>query len=161
MDGRLREDHEMTGRRENGPAPRGVDKRSGGLGIVPIGIEKVLVKAAASRGFRRRLLKEREAVLDELGEALSDTERTVLASIPASSLEKMVDRLDLKKHGKRKFIKAVAAAAFITAAGSAAVGCFLPVSTGVAPDEDFVEQVEDVAADSVEEDVVAGEEDQK
>jgi len=150
----------MKERKQENRAPRGVDKRSGGLGMVPIGIEKVLVRASTSREFRHRLLEERESVLDELGEALSSTERTVLASIPESSLEKMIDRLDLRKHGKRRFIKAVAAAAFITAAGTAAVGCFMPVSTGAAPDEDFVEQVEDATADSGQKDVTA-EEDQK
>lgn len=58
----------MNGARKGEQAPRGVDKRSGGLGMVPIGIEKVLVRASANRDFRLRLLDDREATIDVLGE---------------------------------------------------------------------------------------------
>ncbi len=134
----------MGGGRQDDGRPTGVTTRKGGMGLVPIGIEKVLVRASVDEAFRVRLLDDREATLAELGDALSATERSVLASLPRLNLATMVDRIDLRKHAKRKFMKAVAAAAFVTAAGMAPVACFMPVSTGAAPDEDWRERIEDV-----------------
>jgi len=101
---------------------------------VPIGIEKVLCRAAGDDDFRRRLFSHREETLASLGETISPGERGVLESIPDASLRTMVGNIDLKKHPRRRFMKAVVAATFVTAAATTAVGCFMPVSTGAGPD---------------------------
>jgi hypothetical protein len=90
---------------------------------VPIGVEKVLVRAAADPVFRHRLFTDRAAVLAQLGGDLSQTEAAVLAGVPAGTLTEMVNRIDLKGHGNGRFMKGVVAAALVTSAASALLGC--------------------------------------
>jgi hypothetical protein len=90
---------------------------------VPIGVEKVLYLAATDAGFRRALLEEREATLARSGVRLTNVERTTLLGVPRAALETMISRISPQRHGKRSFMKTVAAATVSLAAGVAAAGC--------------------------------------
>jgi hypothetical protein len=90
---------------------------------VPIGIEKVLVRAAADSEFRDRLFGERQATLDSLHDELSPTELKVLTTIPEGTLHGMIQSIDLQRHGKRRFMKGVVAATLIATAATGVLGC--------------------------------------
>jgi hypothetical protein len=108
---------------------------------IPIGIEKILVRAAGDPGFQALLLTDREAALEASGYELSASELGILCAISDERLATMIERIDLKRHGGRRFMKGVVKAALV-AAGTAAVAC-LPMCGGVEPDpvpyEDVVE----------------------
>ena len=121
--------------------------RRGGNLKVPIGIEKVLCRAAGDADFRCLFFKDRDAALKSWDAGLSETEMGVLSSVPDESLAAMISRIDLKKHAKRRFMKAVATATFVaTAAAGAAFYLSTPGCTGADPDMPFEDtsQVETV-----------------
>lgn len=130
----VEEGKEIVGRTIVGGRPAARRKRKV---RVPIGIEKVLVRAAANETFRKRLLDERETTLASLAGELSPTELQVLKSIPDGILEGMIRNIDLKKHGKRRFMKGVVAAALLTTAATGVLGCEVSEdhSKGISPDE--------------------------
>jgi hypothetical protein len=99
---------------------------------IPIGVEKVLCRAAADATFRRGLFEDRPATLKSLGDGLSATERTLLEAIPAASLQEMVGRIDLSRHTKSRLLRGVLAAAMLVSSTVVETGCF---SAGVGPDE--------------------------
>jgi len=137
---------------ESGPMKQGENAfaRRGGNLKVPIGIEKVLCRAAGDDEFRCLLFKDREAALESWDAGLSETEMGVLNSVPDESLAAMISRIDLKKHTKRRFMKAVATATFVaTAAAGAAFYLSTPGCTGADPDMPFEDtsQVETAPAD--------------
>ena len=90
---------------------------------IPVGIERVLYLAAQDEEFRARLAEDREAAVAEAGLKLTATEAMVLKSLPAGALEQVIDRVSLPDHGRRRFMKAVAASFVTLAAGSALGGC--------------------------------------
>ena len=116
----VEEGQEVVGRTIVGGRPAAHRKRKL---RVPIGIEKVLVRAAADEEFRRVLLSDRERALAELSDVLTPTERTVLTTIPRGSLQQMVQNIDLKRHGKKRFMRGVVNAVLVTSAASAALSC--------------------------------------
>ena len=87
------------------------------------GIEKALYKAAVDPGFRRALLEDRIEAVQRGGIALTDAEEAILGSVPRERIQLMIDRIRPEKHGKRKFMKAVAAAVVTLATGTAGVAC--------------------------------------
>ena len=99
---------------------------------IPIGIEKLLVRAAGDPSFQAALLADREAALEASGYELSVSELGILTAISDERLTAMIERIDLKRHGGRRFMKGVVKAALV-AAGTAAVAC-LPMCGGVEPD---------------------------
>ena len=103
---------------------------------VPIGIEKVLVRAAADSEFRNLLFTTRQAALDSLQGELSPTELQVLISIPEATLEGMIHSIDLQRHGKRRFMKGVVAAALVASAATGVLGCEVSEDhgKGISPD---------------------------
>ncbi len=101
---------------------------------VPIGIEKVLVRAAADGDFRKTLLDDRSAAIDTLGDELTPTERTVLSSIPDASLLQMIQSIDLNKHSRKRFMRGVVKAALIGSAATATVLSTECCSSGSMPD---------------------------
>ena len=113
---------------------------------VPIGIEKVLVRAAADSEFRDRLFGERQATLDSLSSELSPTELKVLTTIPEATLQGMINSIDLQRHGKRRFMKGVVAATLIATAATGVLGCevFEVQTKGISPDE-----IEDTVTETV------------
>ena len=133
------------------PGKNAFAKRGGNL-KVPIGIEKVLCRAAGDEQFKALLLKDREAAMELWDAGLSEIELGVLKSVPDESLEAMISRIDLKKHTKRRFMKAVATATFVaTAAAGAAFYLSTPGCTGADPDMPYpyedANQVETVPAE--------------
>lgn len=101
---------------------------------VPVGLEKVLCRAAADPDFRNALLEGRAPAAQAAGYELLETERTMLECVPESSLAVMIDRIDLQRHNRRPFLRKVAACALAVAAGALIVevsGC----STGCMPDD--------------------------
>ena len=91
---------------------------------IPIGIEKVLCRAAADPTFQQTLLDDRTATLASLETELTKTELAILTSIPAASLTEMIFRIDLERHSRRKFMRGVVAATLAAAtAGLGVLGC--------------------------------------
>jgi len=90
---------------------------------VPIGIEKVLYLAATKPEFRKRLLEDRAGAVARSGVRLTDIERSTLLGVPRPALEAMIGRISPERHGKRSFMKTVAAATVSLAAGVVAPGC--------------------------------------
>lgn len=116
----VEEGQEIVGRTIVGGRPAAHRKRKL---RVPIGIEKVLVRAAVDDEFRGKLLSDRAQALAGLGNDLTPTERTVLSTIPNDSLIQMVQNIDLKRHGKKRFMRGVVNAVLVTSAASAALSC--------------------------------------
>ena len=104
---------------------------------VPIGLEKLLCRAAGDGEFRSTLMTDREGALKLWDPGLSDIERQVLASVPDESLIAMINRIDLSRHAKRRFMKAVATATFVAAAGTALYMSTPGCSAGTFPDMDI------------------------
>ncbi len=93
-----------------------------GTARVPIGVEKALYLAASDPRFRAALLDERERTVARM--KLTDAERATLRAVPRPALERMIDRLQPKAHGRGRFARTVAAASVTLAASlSGAAGC--------------------------------------
>jgi hypothetical protein len=113
---------------------------------IPIGLEKVLTRAAGDPAFRRRLFEDRRAALASLGWELQTSEAVILGAVPNDVLDTMIGRIDLKLHTKRRFMKGIATAVFATAAmtsGVTCVGCGDVATKGVRPDDAIEAQVSD------------------
>jgi hypothetical protein len=105
---------------------------------IPIGLEKVLARAAGDPAFRRRLFEDRHAALAHLGWELVPSEAIILGSVPDGVLATLIDRIDLKQHARRRFLKGIATAAFATAAMTSGVACTHEgdvATKGIAPDD--------------------------
>jgi hypothetical protein len=102
---------------------------------IPIGIEKVLARAAGDDGFRKALLADRKGALEAAGYLMIDSELELLTGIPDALLNGMIRRIDLKEHGKRKFLRGVTAAVFSAAALTALPECEMGGSGGMNPDD--------------------------
>ena len=151
-DGRfeIEEGREIVGRTIVGGRPRARLKRKVSI---PIGIEKVLVRAAGDEAFHRALFADREQALSNAGYDLLGSERSILRSVPDAALASMVANIDLKAHTKRRFARGVAKVAFATAAMTAMVTAGA-ACTGAEPDEpsqDAAEETVDAASIEVEE----------
>jgi hypothetical protein len=117
----VEEGREVVGRTIVGGRPRARHQKRL---RVPIGIEKVLARAAADPTFRVALFADRRAAIDDAGYEMLASELTVLESVPEGVLASMIGRIDLRKHGQRKFMRGVVAAAFASAAAtSSLLGC--------------------------------------
>lgn len=90
---------------------------------IPAGIEKVLYRAAIDIDFQKTLFEDRMRAVESQGMKLSDSESMILKSVPDDTLRLMISRIQPKKHGKRRFMKAVAAAVVTLATGTAGVAC--------------------------------------
>ncbi len=114
---------------------------------IPIGIEKVLCRAAVEPKFKAELLENRAGALARMGDELTEAERGIIKSIPVESLETMISGIDPKRHAGRRFMKGVMAAAVVTAALTTNVDCS-PATTGVGADDDW-EEPEEIRAEEV------------
>ena len=126
----VEEGKEVVGRTIVGGRPRVRHKKKT---RVPIGIEKLLCRAAMDVGLKRALLDDRDAVLASLGNEVSETESVILRSIPADTLALMIERIDVKKHARKRFMRGVVAASLLAASTMVADGC-IPAATGAEPD---------------------------
>jgi hypothetical protein len=90
---------------------------------VPVGLEKALYHAARDEEFKQRLLSDPRAAIEEAGINLRPSELAMLAAVPTSALENMIDRVVPENPKKRKFMGLVANAAASLAAGTVLSGC--------------------------------------
>ncbi|MBM4396435.1 MAG: hypothetical protein FJ087_12200 [Deltaproteobacteria bacterium] len=90
---------------------------------IPIGIEKVLVRAAGDARFRAALLRDRAAAIEAAGYEMLPSELTVIASVSEGALETMIGRIDVRRHGTGRFMRGVAAAALASAAATSSLSC--------------------------------------
>ena len=115
---------------------RPIDRRRRKVRI-PIGVEKVLYRAAADRVFREQLLMGRAEALPGTGLEVSGAEAMILRSVSDDALRTMIEAIDVKRHRKRRFFRGIAAAslAATTALGTASCGEEeMAVAGGAAPD---------------------------
>jgi hypothetical protein len=101
---------------------RGTVRKTGKVSV-PVGIEKVLYLAATDAAFRERLRTDREGVVTDRRLKLEEDEAGILRGVPDEQLLLMIQNIDPAKHGRRKFIRSVAACAASLAAGSVLVEC--------------------------------------
>lgn len=116
-----KEEEQETGRRST-TGSRIMDKSNKKV-RVPIGVEKLLCRAAADPAFRQRLLHEREATLQQPDVELLDSEKTIVRSVPAATLSSMIDQIDLPRHGRKRFLRTVAACTLAAAAVLTTTNC--------------------------------------
>lgn len=114
---------------------------------IPVGIEKVLYKAAVDPLFKKLLLADRMKAVELEKMRLSPSEMLIFRNVSDSALRTMIGKIRPKKHGRRKLMKAVAAAVVTLTAGTAGVGC-----DDGGPSEDAVEDdiadVQDIMGDT-------------
>jgi len=102
---------------------------------VPIGIERVLRRAAADPRYRARLRTDCDGALQASGLALTSAERAILLAAPPEQLDAMVAQLAPTSPSRRSWLRRLAAAAAIVVCGAVTQpGCEGPVATGVQPD---------------------------
>jgi hypothetical protein len=116
----IEEGKEFTAKTIVGGRPR--KKRRTRLNI-PVGIEKILYRAAIDPDFKKELLQDRDRALDNRGIRLTQYESLIFETVTDSTLALMVNQIKPEKHGKRRFMKAVAAAVVTLATGTAGMGC--------------------------------------
>lgn len=61
--------------------------------VIPVGVERVLSRAACDEAFKRDLLARGALAAQDAGIALTASERAVLDAIPADQLDRMIDLL--------------------------------------------------------------------
>jgi len=138
---------EVVDRTIVGGRPR--NRRSRRIAI-PIGLEKALTRAAGDPEFRRRVFADRQAALAWAGYELTGSEAMIWKVVPDQTLRTMIERIDLKQHAKRRFLKGVATAVFASAALTSAVACVSEddvATRGVMPD-DVTQEVADVEVET-------------
>jgi hypothetical protein len=107
---------------------------------LPVGLERVLLVAAADQSFRQALLEsdDRRAVVDVRGLPLRESELAVLCGIPRAQLQAAIDRIDLSPENveRRRFMRTVVATTAATVVAAEALGgCGMPASTGIQPSD--------------------------
>ena len=102
---------------------------------IPIGIEKVLCRAAADREFREQLLMARAEALTGTDLEVSGPEAMILASVSEDALRTMIENIDLKRHRKRRFFRGIAAASLAATTATISLSC----DSGTPPAQDVVD----------------------
>lgn len=133
--------------------PRGAKSRNRpGISMeIPINIERVLLRAAMDRAFRDALLESSEEALRGTGFDLIASERAMLAAMPRSTLETMIDRLVPGRGRKGRFAKHVAAAVAGSMILTASTGCEV-ASAGITSDAPEFDPPADIRDTADEED---------
>jgi hypothetical protein len=124
-----------------GGQPRRRPKNRGTM-EVPVGVEKLLYRAAQDPEFKEKLLQAPAAVAAEAGIGLRPSEVAMLGVVPPAALEQMIANIEPDNPRRRKFMGLVAAAAASLAAGTA--GCDNPAD----PADGATGSDSDVATDS-------------
>lgn len=86
---------------------------------LPLNVERLLIQAALSREFRRRLLADREAAAAEAGIDLLPEERELLSHINNETLERTIDVVIMPPVSRRRFLKRAASSVVLALAGGA------------------------------------------
>jgi hypothetical protein len=129
----VEEGREVVRRTIVGGRPRAREKRRI---RVPIGLEKVLCRAAGDPRFRAALLADRGAAVEASGFELLASERAVLDSVPVSVLGAMIGRIDVRRHGRGRFMRGVLAATFAATTTLAVQACDTAAQpAGITPDD--------------------------
>ncbi len=105
-------------------------------GAVPRGIEVLVKKAAVDAEFKALLLDRRAGTATEIGLALEPSEAAMLAAIPASQLEAIIEGTKVDEKARPAFLGR-AAAVMIAALGVSAAGCdllYVSETRGIQPD---------------------------
>ena len=89
---------------------------------VPMGIERVLRKAAVNEDFRHKLLEDRAAALEASGLALTPSERAILLGAPEDQLASMIEQIAPADPTRRSLLRRLAAAAGIALFGAGLAG---------------------------------------
>jgi len=138
----------------DGPSPTIVGPRPAGEGAgrradIPRGIEQLVTLAGVSPDWRETVLADPVAAAEAGDIVLSDSERSILASVPRTALEGMIDRFARSQGRTLRSVAAdagkVAAAALL--ATSLTTGCF--PSLGSRPDAPPEQSVSILAAPPV------------
>lgn len=98
----------------------------------PRGIEVLVNKAACDPAFKTTLLTDRFAAVTAIGLELTPGERSILAAIPASQLERIIEKTTVPPNLTDVF-RGYIAAAMLAALGIGIAGC-IPVAGGARPD---------------------------
>jgi len=119
-----------------GPQPA---SRDGGRKIqVPRGLEKLVALAKLSSDWRAKVVADPVSAAGEAGLELSDSERAIVKSVTAASLEQMIDSFGAKLPQPRKLGRMAAGAAAAALLATALTGCSdepePPAPTGIRPD---------------------------
>ena len=101
---------------------------------VPVGIEKVLYRAAVERDFRELLFKDRRQAIEASGFELLESEAHILTSVPSPVLKGMVAKVDVRRHTPGRFMRAVAGCALAATTALVAVDCGSEAEMGVRPE---------------------------
>ena len=124
----VEEGREVVRRLIVGGRPRARQKRKI---RIPIGLEKVLCRAAGDEAFRSSFLRDRRQAVAAAGYELAPSEAGVLDSVPEATLALMIERIDVKRHARGRFMQGIMAATFAAATVSAAGACESdPAGTG-------------------------------
>ena len=115
---------------------------------VPIGIEKVVYRAAADPEFRERLFADRQGAVTHMGFNLLDSELAILLSVPNRSLAAMIDRIDPERHGRRRFMRKVAACALAVATSTVLLDASCSAPAGCLPEPDTGSHVAETHAET-------------
>ncbi|MFH1434430.1 MAG: hypothetical protein ABIJ56_01820, partial [Pseudomonadota bacterium] len=142
----IKEGREYVGKTIVGGRPLRRPKR---ILSIPVGIEKVLYKAAVDPAFKKLLVADRMKAVESESMGLSPSEVLIFRNVSDSALRTMIGRIRPKKHGRRKLMKAVAAAVVTLATGTASISCDegLGTSDGISPDVPMDYSDIDVAGD--------------
>jgi len=128
----VEEGREVVRRTIVGGRPRAREKRRI---RVPIGLEKLLCRAAGDSAFRAALLVDRGRAVEAAGLELLASERAVLDSVPEAVLAGMIGRIDVRRHGRRRFMRGVLAATFAATAVLGVSDCGGEGAGGARPDD--------------------------
>ncbi len=118
-----------------------LEKRRQSCTLIPIGIEKLLYRAATDLTFRDALLDHPRQTIAAAGYCLQASEQQVMESVSRDQLAAMIARIDPKRHGQRPFMRTIAAVA-VAAVTTTTVSCGPPPLTGIAPDRPPVDLTE-------------------
>jgi hypothetical protein len=102
---------------------------------VPMGIERVLRKAAADPRFHDRLRADRAAAIEASGLTLTPSERAILLAAPGEQIRAMVLELAPSSPARRGLFRRLLAAAGLALLGPVAASCGPePAAGGAQPD---------------------------
>jgi hypothetical protein len=111
---------------------------------VPVGVEKILFRAAGDEGFKERLLSDRAEAIEESSVTLRSSEAGMLTAISNEALSNMIASINPENPKRRKFMGLVAATAASIVAGTVDSGC---QSAGVSVDTDQPSSTDTAGAD--------------
>jgi hypothetical protein len=107
---------------------------------IPRVLEVLIKKASIDQEFRRILLEKRSESAGEIGLELSPAEATLLNTISADQLARIIDKTTVPKEHRRVFLGRLGVAMLVLLAGAAVVGGYIllypPVSMGIRIDGD-------------------------